>query len=176
MLGRPEELPRVVRERMSLYHPLQDKLLRGKKAHPTVLAERAILFAQRALRFDRLRGKDVLLGKGPQWFSITEGLARYMLDYEKHGLGFFESCFCGDELFPQTVIANSPFMDNIWRGPQPNDNDAALRLVDWERGLPWTWAIGDLETIRNSENLFARKFDSGQDGEIIQAVAELVRG
>ncbi len=179
MLGRPEELPRGVRERLSLYHPLQDRLPRGKKFHPINLAEYAILLAQRVVRYDRLRGKDVLLGKGSQWFSVTEGLARYMLDYEKHDLGFFDSYLCGDEMFPQTVIANSPFMDNIWRGPQQDDNTATMRLVDWGRAVgksPHTFEIGDLEMIKASPMLFARKFDSGKDAEIIEAVAALVRG
>lgn len=178
ILGKPEEVPSNVRERLSLYHPLQDKLPRGKKVHPTVIAERAILMAQRAVRFDRLRGKDVLLGKGSQWFSVTEDLARYMLDYEKHSLGFFDSYLCGDEMFPQTVIANSPFMDNIWRGPQQDDNSATLRLVDWDRAVgtsPHTFEIGDLEMIKHSQMLFARKFDCGKDAEIIEAVAALVR-
>ena len=177
MLGRPDDLPAGIRERVSLYHPLQDKLPGGgRKMSFGKIAELVALGAQRVARVDRLRGKDVLLGKGPQWFSVTEGLAKYMLAYEEHGLGFFDSYLCGDEIFPQTVIANSPYMENIWCGPQEDDNTPTLRLIDWERGLPWTWRVGDFETLRDSECLFARKFDAGVDAEIIELVAELARG
>ena len=177
VLGKPDELPAGIRERVSLYHPLQDKLPSGgRKLSLGKIAEEIALGAQRLANVDRLRGKDVLLGKGPQWFSVTEGLAKHMLTYEEHGLGFFDSSYCCDEIFPQTVIVNSPYMENIWCGPQEDDNTPALRLIDWERGFPWIWRAEDFETLRDSECLFARKFDAGVDAEIIELVAELARG
>lgn len=176
MLGKPEELPSYISERVSLFHPLQDKLpAGGRKKSIGKCFELIALTVQRIVKVDRLRGRDILLGKGPQWFSVTEGLARYMLNYKDYGLDFFDSYLCGDEIFPQTVIANSPYMDNIWRGLQEDDNAASLRLIDWERGFPWTWRADDFDTIRTSDCLFARKFDAGVDEEIIKRVVELVR-
>ena len=42
-----------------------------------------------------------------------------------------------------------------------------MRLIDWEKGGPYTWTIGDYEELSASEMMFARKFDIDVDERII---------
>ncbi|MBQ7217133.1 MAG: hypothetical protein IJS39_14240 [Synergistaceae bacterium] len=48
-----------------------------------------------------------------------------------------------------------------------------MRLIDWKRGKPYVFRISDLEAIKNSEAMFARKFDDKVDAEIVRKIQEL---
>jgi hypothetical protein len=74
---------------------------------------------------------------------------------------FFEHTKIPDELFFQTVLMNSPLASNI-----VNDD---LRYVDWSAGgvHPATLRAEDFEKLRNSDKLFARKFDPEADASIL---------
>ncbi len=79
---------------------------------------------------------------------------------------------CGDEIFLQTILWNSPFKENIYRF---NDEYRSnLREVDWKRGNPYVWGSSseDFELLKNSDKLFARKF-SNQFPDIINKIKEL---
>ena len=45
-----------------------------------------------------------------------------------------------------------------------------LRYIDWERGAPYVFRSDDFEDLINSSCLFARKFDSTVDREIIEKI------
>ena len=45
-----------------------------------------------------------------------------------------------------------------------------MRLIDWHRGKPYVYRIGDLDLLEESPMLFARKFDEKIDNEIIKAL------
>lgn len=61
----------------------------------------------------------------------------------------------------QTILVNSPLLDTI--------EDNGLRLIDWERGEPYTFREEDFDLLINpsNKNLFARKFDMRVDKAII---------
>lgn len=71
---------------------------------------------------------------------------------------------CADELFLQTVAMESPLRETII--------DDSLREIDWERGKPYTYRSDDYELLMSSHNLFARKFSSDIDKNIIEMVYE----
>lgn len=76
---------------------------------------------------------------------------------------FFEHVDIPDEIFFHTVLMNSPLRDSV-----VNDE---LRHVDWtRRPLPAIFGAGDLETLRRSPKLLARKFDSTFDAEILDLI------
>lgn len=43
-----------------------------------------------------------------------------------------------------------------------------MRLIDWNRGEPYTFRISDISELINSDILFARKFDEKIDFEIVK--------
>jgi len=73
--------------------------------------------------------------------------------------------FCPEELYFQTVIMNSKYAKNV-----SNNN---LRYIDWnpsrvgkDSTSPAILDLNDLEKIKNSNMLFARKFDTPNSDEL----------
>lgn len=122
-------------------------------------------------RSRRLPGGLVPFGGGPYWC-----LARPVVDYvhafvHEHPdvVSFFEHVWIPDELFFQTVVLNSPLRDTV-----VNDN---LRYIDWAREpAPAILRRDDLDSIVASNKLFARKFDTTVDGEILDALDRRIEG
>ena len=50
---------------------------------------------------------------------------------------------------------------------EPSKSD--MRLVDWERGTPYTWQTSDYKELVKSDKFFARKFSSA-DIKIVYAI------
>lgn len=124
-----------------------------------------LLGRKKKLHFAQLR-------KGAQWFSITEDFARYILSMEDVINEDFKDSYIPDEIVVPTVLANSP-----WRDDQANPDrfgawEQTMRCIDWERGGPYTFTIEDLEFLRNSGCMFARKFSTAKDSEIIDALTK----
>lgn len=151
------EVPAHVRERISLYHFFRES--RNALAEP---ADHLLTLLQRALHVDRLKNSSLELGKGPNWFSITDGFAQYVLE---HADWIEQACsrsVCADEIFLQTLILNSPFRDRIYDREGRTGSMANLRYVDWERGSgnsPYTFRDEDRELLQGLPHLFARKFE-----------------
>jgi hypothetical protein len=111
--------------------------------------------------------------KGPDWYSVTHKAAIYLIDKEPEFRKVFCRAFCPSEFFAQTVLYNSPFKNNIY-----NIDDEYIgcqRLIDWERGRPYVFKKEDFELLKSSELLFARKFMSGIDSEIIDKVYDYIK-
>jgi hypothetical protein len=105
--------------------------------------------------------------KGSQWFSITDSFARYVVSKKQWIEDTFKDTYCCDEIFMQTLIKNSDFEKNLF---YLNDGDEAscnLRKIDWSRGRPYTFRMGDKEEILDSELLFIRKVDEKVDAELV---------
>lgn len=79
---------------------------------------------------------------------------------------------CADEVYKQTLLMNSPFKDTIFDSKKDFAGDT--RLIDWERGHPYTWRSDDLEELITTEALFARKFNSSIDKDIIDKIGTLI--
>lgn len=165
--GAKSEVPASLLDRVRYRYPWQDRL--GRKR--SVVA-RACTSLQRLARCDRLRGFDGLLGKGPNWFSITESFASYVYEREKEIRQIFAETRNCDEVFLQTVLLNSPFSKNL--NYRDNDNEMALRFVKWTQGSdsPAILSSRDFGALASSDCLFARKFDLETD----PGVADRLRG
>lgn len=150
--------------RVKYYHFCQNIVGRNKGFVYTVLGKTnsALLKIQKMLKINRLKNVKMSFYKGANWFSITHGLAVYVLKKEKEIQKHFRFTHCADELFLQTIAMNSPFASKI-----TNDN---LRYIDWNRGGPYTFEENDFDELIKSDKLFARKFDEKKDFEIIKKI------
>lgn len=104
------------------------------------------------------RTYDIELKKGCNWCSITNEFCSYLLEKEKYILEIFKYTLCGDEIFLQSILWNSPFRNNIYN--LSDEFTSCMREIDWVRGNPYVWQDLDFEYLMSSNKLFARKFSS----------------
>lgn len=105
------------------------------------------------------------------WFTITSDAARHLLDFLKvhpEIIRFFKYSWGADELIFSTILYNSKYKDQI------EDN---LVYVDWSEGKahPKILRTEDFNSLRSSEKLFARKFDSDADATILDMLEKVIR-
>ena len=106
---------------------------------------------------------------GSSWFTITYNCLCFILDYLDKNPSFikqFKYTACADEHFFQILILNSEFKKYV-----VNDN---LRYIIWSNGKssPETLTIKDYDKLKNTDKIFARKFDFEVDREIINKLTE----
>lgn len=138
-----------------------------RMAHDAFVGNGILLSGQKLLKIKR--NQDVHFTKGSNWFSCTDGFARYLLTKEEWVLQVLDKTFCSDEFFVQTLIAQSPYQDKIYQGP----GDTSARAIDWDRGNPWVWKYADLEQLKASPCMFARKFDIEKEPELVHEIERL---
>ena len=106
---------------------------------------------------------------GPQWIDITAETASAILalvETRPEFLSRFKGTTCADEIFFQTAI-------NLL-GLQGTCSPAQTRYIDWTSGpeYPRTLCLEDLQNLRSSPALFARKFDANVDPAILDALKQ----
>jgi hypothetical protein len=109
---------------------------------------------------------------GSSWFSITGDCVEYILEFLRSNpdyLKFFNNTICGDEVFFQTILVDSKYRDFL-----VNDNK---RYIDWSEGKssPKILKIEDYTKLENSDKLFARKFDTNIDKEILKKLEKIIK-
>ena len=165
----PEYLHNTV-ERISLYWVFQDYIGRNKSMVCNRLRgwENRCRDWQRKHHINRMKKLPMKRYIGTQWFSITDTMAKEILKYRKKMKKWFGWSCCADEIFVQTIAYNSPLKDTIVNN--------SLRFIDWKRGNPYIYTKEDADLLLNSQQLFARKFSTEVDAEIIDIICTRVNG
>ena len=102
--------------------------------------------------------------KGDNWVSITDDFARFAVSKERQIMKMARFACAADEIFLQTLAYNSSYKNRI-----AND---ALRLIDWKRGAPYEFVYEDLDELKSSDKLFARKISYSRQPELVDALLE----
>ncbi|WP_152588578.1 beta-1,6-N-acetylglucosaminyltransferase [Nostoc sphaeroides] len=116
--------------------------------------------------------KGFALYGGSAFWCLTGECVKYINDFVKQNPKFvnrFNYTLLADELFYQILILNSPFKDKV-----VNDH---MRYIDWgdvNAYHPRILEKQDIEKIRQSEKLFARKFDTSKDSDILDMIDEMI--
>jgi hypothetical protein len=105
---------------------------------------------------------------GWNWVNLNRAAMTHIVNYiDNHPefLKSFKYTLCGDEVWIQTVLMNS---DNKVKNTE-------LRYTDWRGCLenPKTLVMDHLDEMKESDALFARKFDDAIDAEVIDKVYEM---
>lgn len=116
------------------------------------------------------RNKGVQFKKGANWVSITDGMARLFLSKEQWIRRTFTHTFCGDEMVMQTICWNSEFKEHLYN--VSDEWQGNRRIIGWQNGRLVDWTEENYETLRESEALFARKFNA-DDPEFLSRIVEL---
>ena len=129
---------------------------------------RWFLCLQHALKLYRNRGAS--FGKGPQWVSVTDCLVRELLSRKRWIRKTFTHTCCPDESLFQTICLDSPFHERVHYPEEGDDVLGSKRFVGWRaNGTLQDWNWPDLDALKSSSALFARKFNS-RDPKFLQAV------
>lgn len=161
----PQSANADIRYKTGYYHILL-KYYKNKRYWIQLVARSIhILFVdiQKVLRIHRRFNFEIR--KGANWISITELFVDFVLSREKEIRKVFHFGWCTDELFLQTLIWNSPLKNRIYN--VEDEFQGCMRLIDWQRGTPYVWRSSDFSELTNSKRMFARKFSSDVDKEII---------
>jgi uncharacterized protein (DUF433 family) len=105
---------------------------------------------------------------GQAWFSITHDFASYLVEKEPFIYENFNHGFFNDEVFLATLLMNSPFRGN-------HSPSSYARLIDWDRGRPYTWTIDEYDEIMSSNAIFSRKFSMKKDSEVIDKIISQIQ-
>lgn len=145
--------------------------------------KRILLKVQRLFGVDRIKKSGWVYMKGANWFSIREDAAKYVVSQEKKIKKQFIHTTAGDELFLQTVLYNSDFRPSL----STDYDDISYRVVDesgccmscmraihwpdeWETPHPKTFVMNDYELLKKNKAMFARKFATNVDEEVINRI------
>lgn len=105
---------------------------------------------------------------GSGWFTITEECAKYVLQKTTESpdlLSFFRYTYAAEEMLFPSIIMNSPYATQV-----TNNN---LRYIDWHSGpqYPKILRQSDIDNMIHGGHLWARKFDSDVDDQVISRLA-----
>lgn len=129
------------------------------------------LWIQKKIKVNRKKRYEIMQ-KGCNWFSITDELANYVISLKEHILNSAKNTLLFEEMFLQTIIVNSNFVNNLYAPDDLSRNRSCLREIDWIRGNPYIFKMEDYEYLLKSECFFARKFNSKIDNEIINFIVK----
>ncbi|MBO0932907.1 beta-1,6-N-acetylglucosaminyltransferase [Fibrella aquatilis] len=147
-------------------------------------------FRQKALPAASDGGPMIPYG-GAQWWALRPESAGYVVDTLAHRpdlVRFFRHTDSPDELVFQTLLQHSPYADRAnrkaayeaWSRNTPAADKQAdhllheesfhLTYMDWSptRELPAILDERDLDALRYTDCLFARKFDENRSGELLK--------
>ena len=162
-----------VRARYAYYHFLKDRY--GKQKGALGRIDDFLVKVQKP--FVR-RDEGTVYGGGHNWFSITGAFAGYVAEHRDWISRRFRHTYCCDEIFLQTLLLNSPMAERLNRTEGTPSSLQCARLIDWERGKPYTFTIDDLNMLQNSSAIFARKFSMASEPtrRLVEALALRVCG
>ncbi len=108
---------------------------------------------------------------GSCWFCLTMEAVKYLLDFTKQNpqiVDFFAHSGCSDELYIQSVLADSPLKNKLV--------NEIFRYIDWsDKGKsPKTLILDDFDKVSQSNVWFARKLDINVDTELFGKLDQLI--
>lgn len=127
---------------------------------------RAFIGFQRLLKYQR-SFPGLTLGKGTGWISSNREFIQYLVLNKEKIIKRFTGVLGPDEIYKHTLFLSTDFKTMSFSETDITDN---LRHIDWKRGRPYVWRKSDLDELMSCNELFARKFSSSIDKEIIDLI------
>ena len=110
---------------------------------------KVLIRIQKVVGFELNRGCDFL--KASNWVSLTECAVRLLVDRKMRIMHRYRFSFCGDEFFIPSELNDSPLAGTV-------ENRDDILFVEMGRSNPRTFKVSELESLKQTGCLFARKF------------------
>ncbi|MBR1968407.1 MAG: glycosyl transferase [Clostridia bacterium] len=163
-----DDYAKTIKQRATLYHFFKE--ITSRKKGVLYYCNSILLRIQKLLNVNRLKKYGKSFASGSQWFSITDLLARYVVENEAWICKNFSKTFIPDEMFLQILIKGTEFEKKLYLTDSNKGYKMCLRYVDWGRGKPYVFREEDFDDLINSGYLFARKFDMNIDPYICNKI------
>lgn len=143
------------------------------------LADKIVREIGNKLRLANHWDKSIIPYFGSQWWAITPGSAKYVLDFVRDNPNFYTAntyTFSPDEHFFHTIIGNSPYRQKS-DGVQEFKQRGTWRLANFHiiHTLLSKWyTTDDWEQIITSDKLFVRKLNSLKSDGLISLINEKI--
>lgn len=147
------------------------------KRMPIELRERILFYALRKL--NRIQRKTGMYRKissqyfgGENWFNLSRSTVKYLLEYLLENPAYlqrYKHTLLAEELVFQTILCSNNRLTSVVNN--------SLRYTKWQKGAdhPDVLRMQDLDSLKTSEKLFARKFDFDIDREIVRILRSSVQ-
>jgi Core-2/I-Branching enzyme len=135
---------------------------------------------------DRYFINNMIPYRGSQWFCLNRQTVDYIVKFidsqnANRYIGFFKYVWGSDEIFFQTLVLNSTYARQCRYYDQDikntkkfmrNENKAYLHYIDWhsDRENPAIFDIGDFQTLKAGDELFARKFCENKSKQLLDDI------
>ena len=124
------------------------------------------------------RNKDIELFHGSALSSLSQECVGYLLSKKSEIEKRFRYALAADEVFIQSMVAASPFRDNLYRFE--NSYYANCRFIDWTRregSSPHTFLLDDYDQLINADEglLFCRKVSEDRSMELVEKMYEYLK-
>lgn len=134
----------------------------------------AYIQLQQQCGVDRFRKFNMKFKKGLAYWSITESCVKYVLEQQNEVKRMLKYSVSGDEVFMQTLLYNSPFKDSIY--DMTNEFEGCLIAAAWkeyvgEERVGSNFLLADFDKLKNSDLLYALKFEGDEGGELIRQIS-----
>lgn len=133
---------------------------------------RELVDIQRQRNMTRKYPDDYKPFGGSQWWSLTCECMDYIIAESVPGnvlFDFYRNTYIPDEMYFQTLLMNSSLKETLTMTHN-------LRYIDWHTGpeCPRILRMSDYETLKQSDALFARKFDDTINSQIRNSIRKLL--
>ena len=151
-----------------------DKYFFGFKKHQRLVARALNFLAGYVPVVKRKHPQYMQPYAGAQWWIIDDYALKYILSFVKNNpeyITFHKSTFAPDEVFFHTILLNAK--DEKLQKSICNNH---LRYMNWPsryNSHPEVLLKEDISNIKQSEALFARKFDDHVQEDILELVDEM---
>jgi hypothetical protein len=174
--------------KLSMFARIDQYHINTTNRHITMLLNRFTTILQNIIGIHRVKNTpdEKYFAKGMEWASMPASFVKCVLKEKKFIMQLGRYSLCFDELYKQMVYLKhqDEFSLNFdiensekYKGAPRYKLEvmATLHKVDWERGTPYTYRNSDYDELIHSHCMFARKFDSRIDKEIINRLFEDVK-
>lgn len=156
--------------RYQYYHIFQDEIGRDRDKSPFYENEIEVIKTQRLLNIDRTVDSGFTYYKSMPFYSLTHDAVIYLLQKWETIKKYFYKCFAGEEHAFITLLMNSPFKEKIAK----NDLREFTFSSYIPPSVPYIFRSKDYDYLIKSSKLFARKFSTEIDSNIINKIVDYV--
>lgn len=158
----------------------------AKNRHVTMGIERIINPLQHTIGVHRVKNENAnVIAKGMNWASLTHNFISCLLNEEDEIMKITSHALCADEIYKQIIFDKHKNEYVLYKKIKSREEApgipryrlevaATMHQVDWERGGPYAYRKRDFDELIHSPYMFARKFSSSIDKEIIDKLYDYV--